>query len=328
MFVTKALGEKEPGDGVRGNRTDVHPCPPPRAGLAAARARGRLGGRPRKVTREVLTMAMSALADREANPTSVARSLGITTTTLYEYLNGDGTPKEIGQRLLNGECTESAAPYYVAEGFATAAAIHEVTGRQAAVAFNAGNLKSVAQELRRQWPDRPLVLCADDDVETSGNPGLSAAQAAAQAVPDFGTDRPEGVTDFNDLAIAQGPEAVRNSLQDTKSAFPALEDLVAMSRHNPGHPFRPDVVEQLGVLRTAGPRPVRDPAGHSQGTDGMPCDACWAGSSVMALGTRRTAAARRIRRGCPTGWSPSLTRRLVAERMSSYPPKTTRRSLI
>ena len=72
-----------------------------RAGLAAARARGRFGGRPRKVTREVLTMAMSALANREAKPTVVARSLGITTTTLYEYLNGDGTPKEIGQRLLD-----------------------------------------------------------------------------------------------------------------------------------------------------------------------------------------------------------------------------------
>ena len=55
-----------------------------RAGLAVARARGRFGGRPRKVTREVLTMAMSALADRDASPTSVARNLGIMRTTLYE----------------------------------------------------------------------------------------------------------------------------------------------------------------------------------------------------------------------------------------------------
>jgi len=71
------------------------------AGLAAARARGRLGGRPRKMTREKLTMAMSALAGRESKPTVVAQNLNITRTTLYEYLNGDGSPKEAGQRLLS-----------------------------------------------------------------------------------------------------------------------------------------------------------------------------------------------------------------------------------
>jgi len=71
------------------------------AGLAAARARGRLGGRPRKMTREKLTLAMSALAGRESKPTVVAQNLNITRTTLYEYLNGDGSPKAAGQRLLS-----------------------------------------------------------------------------------------------------------------------------------------------------------------------------------------------------------------------------------
>ena len=72
-----------------------------RAGLAAARARGRLGGRPRKMTREKLTLAMSALAVRDSKPTVVAQNLNIARTTLYEYLNGDGSPKEAGQRLLS-----------------------------------------------------------------------------------------------------------------------------------------------------------------------------------------------------------------------------------
>jgi len=71
------------------------------AGLAAARARGRLGGRPRKMTREKLTLAMSALANRVSKPTVVAQNLNIARTTLYEYLNGDGSPKEAGQRLLS-----------------------------------------------------------------------------------------------------------------------------------------------------------------------------------------------------------------------------------
>ena len=71
------------------------------AGLASARARGRKGGRPRKMDRATLAMAMTALADPKAHAGNVAKRLGITTTTLYMYVNGDGTPKEAGQKLLN-----------------------------------------------------------------------------------------------------------------------------------------------------------------------------------------------------------------------------------
>lgn len=72
-----------------------------KAGLAAARARGRLGGRPRKMTIETLKMAMSAMSDPNINASEVAKRLGITTTTLYAYVNGDGSVKEPGQRLLD-----------------------------------------------------------------------------------------------------------------------------------------------------------------------------------------------------------------------------------
>ena len=73
-----------------------------RAGLTAARARGRKGGRPRKMDRKTLRMAMVAMADREVRAADLARRLGITTTTLYTYVNGDGTVKEPGHRLLEG----------------------------------------------------------------------------------------------------------------------------------------------------------------------------------------------------------------------------------
>jgi DNA invertase Pin-like site-specific DNA recombinase len=72
-----------------------------KAGLASARARGRLGGRPRKMTAETLRMAMASMADPKSKPTEVAQRLGITTTTLYTYVNADGTVKEAGQRLLD-----------------------------------------------------------------------------------------------------------------------------------------------------------------------------------------------------------------------------------
>ena len=71
-----------------------------RAGLAAARARGRNGGRPRKMDAGLLRMAMSAMADRNNRAVDVAKRLGITTTTLYAYLNGDGSPKATGSQLL------------------------------------------------------------------------------------------------------------------------------------------------------------------------------------------------------------------------------------
>ncbi|TNL02707.1 transposon DNA-invertase [Kosakonia cowanii] len=71
------------------------------AGLAAARARGRLGGRPRKMDRATLTMAMAAMAAHNAVAADVARRLGMTTTTLYTYINGDGSLKAPGQALLN-----------------------------------------------------------------------------------------------------------------------------------------------------------------------------------------------------------------------------------
>ena len=70
------------------------------AGLAAARARGRKGGRPRKMDVHTLKMAMTAMSDRNSVAHEVAKSLGITTTTLYTYVNGDGSPKEPGARLL------------------------------------------------------------------------------------------------------------------------------------------------------------------------------------------------------------------------------------
>jgi DNA invertase Pin-like site-specific DNA recombinase len=71
------------------------------AGLAAARARGRKGGRPRKMDRSTLKMAMTALADANSNATDVAKRLGITTTTLYMYVNGDGSVKAAGQAILD-----------------------------------------------------------------------------------------------------------------------------------------------------------------------------------------------------------------------------------
>lgn len=74
----------------------------------------------------------------------------------------------------------------VAEGFATAASVHEATGHPVAVAFDAGNLEPVARALRDLYPATRIIVCADDDADTAArigrNPGMDAANAAARAV--------------------------------------------------------------------------------------------------------------------------------------------------
>lgn len=70
----------------------------------------------------------------------------------------------------------------VCEGYATAASIFEATEYATAVAFNAANLEPVALALRTKFPDTRIVLCADNDAQTPGNPGLTAATRAAAAV--------------------------------------------------------------------------------------------------------------------------------------------------
>ena len=50
--------------------------------------------------RATLRMAMADMSDPKSVAADVAKRLGITTTTLYMYVNGDGTPKEEGTKIL------------------------------------------------------------------------------------------------------------------------------------------------------------------------------------------------------------------------------------
>jgi putative DNA primase/helicase len=122
----------------------------------------------------------------------------------------------------------------VCEGFATGASIHEATGDAVAVAFNAGNLREVAQALHSKYPKLRLILASDDDAFTDGNPGITKASEAARAVggyltkPDFGEQRSEAETDFNDLHQQAGLDAVQACIDAAlpvaqAPAFPPLE---------------------------------------------------------------------------------------------------------
>jgi DNA invertase Pin-like site-specific DNA recombinase len=70
------------------------------AGLMAARARGRAGGRPRLMTRTKLRTAMTMMAERNNAATDVAEQLGISLSTLYAYVDGTGQAKPRARKLL------------------------------------------------------------------------------------------------------------------------------------------------------------------------------------------------------------------------------------
>ncbi len=70
-------------------------------GIAAARARGRKGGRPRLMTPERLRYAQHLMADRSRSIPAICRELGgVPASTLYHYLHADGTLKAPGVELL------------------------------------------------------------------------------------------------------------------------------------------------------------------------------------------------------------------------------------
>jgi phage/plasmid primase-like uncharacterized protein len=136
-----------------------------------------------------------------------------------QMISADGSKKFLTGGKMKG-CYfpigdfDKADEILIAEGYATAATLFEVTGLPVIVAYNAGNLLSVARTIRAQYPSASLILCADDDIKTKGNPGMTKATEAAEAVggavmvPNFRDNRPDGATDFNDMAEHVGKDAV------------------------------------------------------------------------------------------------------------------------
>lgn len=108
---------------------------------------------------------------------------------------------------------------FVCEGIATALSVHEATGEAVVCAFNAGNLVAVSKIIREKYPDLPIIIPADNDQWTEGNPGIAAARNAAieaQCVfvtPNFKSTVSKP-TDFNDLHQLEGLKAVKSQLSN------------------------------------------------------------------------------------------------------------------
>lgn len=71
-----------------------------RAGLASARARGRIGGAPFKMTPAKLRLAMAAMGKPETQVGQLCKELGVSRQTLYRHVAPDGSLRSDGQKLL------------------------------------------------------------------------------------------------------------------------------------------------------------------------------------------------------------------------------------
>lgn len=73
-----------------------------KAGLTSARARGRKGGRPHKMTPAKVRLAMAAMGQPETKVSALCEELGITRQTLYRHVSPTGELREDGRKLLAG----------------------------------------------------------------------------------------------------------------------------------------------------------------------------------------------------------------------------------
>lgn len=190
----------------------------------------------------------------------------------------------------------------ICEGYATGATLRAATGCPVVVGFDSGNLMPVASAIRNSYPNHKIVICADDDWRTTGNPGVTAATAAAQyigahlAIPDFSSvdHRPEKATDYNDLDGLTGGHAVLHSIQNAlKKPPPAKAEQGRDSESDADQEVKIDMLDMAGKVIGVCPPPVPmliDPIAPKAGAIefyGPPgcCKTHLIGSIAMAIAT-------------------------------------------
>ncbi|MCW3149288.1 toprim domain-containing protein [Stutzerimonas stutzeri] len=158
------------------------------------------------------------LANKRCQAHNLRQRGGVLLVPLYhagelvnlQRIHGDGNKRFLRGGRITGCYAPlgnpvAGKPLYICEGWATGATLHESTGSAVACAMNAGNLLPAGQELQRRYPDTELIIAGDDDRQTSGNPGRTAATAAANTLsiglvfPAWPENAPLSLTDFNDL---------------------------------------------------------------------------------------------------------------------------------
>ncbi len=172
-----------------------------------------------------------------------------------QYIQENGTKrfaknsrKEGCFHPVGGMDALAAAPVLViAEGYATAVTLSEALGQATVSAFDSGNLLPVAQALHQKYPDKPIIIAGDDDLNVGAtlgiNPGRVKATEATRVVggkaifPVFASGEQsaesKAFTDFNDLAKSSilGMDGVKRQVQPViNKAIEGLEQRIENKR--------------------------------------------------------------------------------------------------
>lgn len=113
---------------------------------------------------------------------------------------------------------EKSPTAYVVEGFATGCSVKKATNAPVICAFTAGNLMAACESIKKLFPFLKLVICADNDQFTDGNPGKTRGTNCAIrfnakfTLPEF-KDLSSKPTDFNDLHVLEGLDKVREQIE-------------------------------------------------------------------------------------------------------------------
>lgn len=199
-----------------------------------------------------------------------------------QYRHADGQKRNSpGAKMEGGSwwigTPDGDLPVLIATSFTTAASIHQALGdgHRVYITYGDGNFEAVARMAKARHGGRHILLCGDDDADKPGNPGRTKAEAASRALglpvafPDFGPNRPDGATDFNDLAALAGPEAVRAqiaaALEQTPHQTPQTPhqtpqaECLATSQ-TPQTPQTPQGLDEIELADPNTPPPKPDPA--------------------------------------------------------------------
>lgn len=148
-----------------------------------------------------------------------------------QYIKPDGTKnlkkdaEKTGNYFVVGGELSPQRPILYAEGYATAASLHQATGIPVVMTVDAGNMVTVSRNLKALHPDTAHIILGEDDFTKTDNKGLNKAREAAAAIdgsyiiPQFTeSERAQAFagtgsfSDFNDIHSSRGLDAVRDQL--------------------------------------------------------------------------------------------------------------------
>jgi phage/plasmid primase-like uncharacterized protein len=145
----------------------------------------------------------------------------------YQLINADGSKRfakdvEISGLLHMLQQPINGFPIGLAESYVTAASCFEVTGMAMVTSFSSESLKPVGRELRKRFPQSPLIIFGDNDRHLKENKGKRTANAMQNefgtgcqvVIPDFeGYPVSREFSDWNDYVRENGVKVTREAIQ-------------------------------------------------------------------------------------------------------------------